>query len=141
MHIEYRDNIGEIDANMLTGFFEGWLHPHTPSELLEILRASTFISLAFETDSKRVVGFVNALSDGIQAAFIPLLEVLPEYQHHGIGTALVRRILNQLSGIGCIDLTCDTELQPFYARFGMRPAHGMILRRTWGLAPPREPEE
>ena len=36
-------------------------------------------------DAGRVVGFVTAISDGVLSAYIPLLEVLPEYQ--GAGSA------------------------------------------------------
>ncbi len=126
--IEYRDTAAGIEPSMLHGFFEGWKKPHTPERHLAILNASTHVVLAVDTEAGRVVGFVTALSDGIQAAFIPLLEVLPEYRGQGIGAALMSRMLETLHAIGCIDLTCDPELQPFYARLGMRPSHGMIIR-------------
>ena len=38
-------------------------------------------------------GFVTALSDGDFAAFIPLLEVFPEYHGQGVGSELVTRLL------------------------------------------------
>ena len=126
--IEYVDNVDGIGPEILTGFFEGWKKPHTPETHLDILKRSADVVLAVDTDAKRVVGFVTALSDGIQSAFIPLLEVLPAYRNKGIGTALMRKMLDKLSGIGCIDLTCDPELQPFYARFGMLRSSGMIIR-------------
>ena len=28
-----------------------------------------------------------------------------------------------------VDLMCDPEVQPFYARLGLRPASGMLRRR------------
>ena len=84
--------------------------------------------LAIDEESRRVVGFVTALTDGVQAAFIPLLEVLPEYRGRGIGSELMRRVLGLLSDLTAIDLTCRPELQPFYARFGMQPSVGAILR-------------
>ena len=74
------------------------------------------------------MGFVTALTDGIQSAFIPLLEVLPEYQKQGIGRALVSGMLQKLAGIQAIDLACDPKLQDFYAGFGMKPSVGMMIR-------------
>jgi GNAT superfamily N-acetyltransferase len=71
---------------------------------------------------------VTALTDGIQAGFVSLLEVLPAYRHQGIGSVLVTTILQKLKGIPAIDLTCDPELQRFYARFGMIPSVGMVIR-------------
>jgi predicted N-acetyltransferase YhbS len=81
-------------------------------------------------DGGAIVGFVTAISDGVMSAFIPLLEVLPEYQHQGIGTELVRRVLQQLDGLYMIDLCCDGDLEPFYSAFGFQTLdRGMGLRR------------
>lgn len=76
-----------------------------------------------------VVGFVNALSDGLKFAFIPMLEVLPEYKRRGIGTKLLNILFEELKNIQNIDLTCDKELQPFYEKFGMVKSCGMVLRK------------
>jgi GNAT superfamily N-acetyltransferase len=126
--IEYRDTHEGIDRSLLDGFFVGWKRPHTPEEHLRILRKSDHVVLALDTTENRVVGYITALTDHEQAAFIPLLEVLPGYQRQGIGSELVSRMLEKLRGIPAIDLTCDRELQRFYARFGMQPSTGMIIR-------------
>lgn len=126
--IRYTDLLEGVSAEMLEGFFDGWTKPRTPAEHMKILEGSDHIVLAVDADSGRVVGFVTALTDGIQAAFIPLLEILPTYRHRGIGTALVTRMLEKLKGIPAIDLTCDPELQRFYTRFGMTPSVGMAIR-------------
>ena len=78
----------------------------------------------------RVVGFITAISDGVLAAYIPLLEVLPDYRGQGIGTELVRRLLHKLNGLYMVDVLCDPGLQPFYARLGMLPSTGMMIRRV-----------
>ena len=62
------------------------------------------------------------------SAFIPLLEVLPEYQRRGIGSELVRRMLLLLADTYMIDLCCDEELVGFYERFGLADGSG------WGSA-------
>ena len=74
------------------------------------------------------MGFVNAVSDGVQAAYLPLLEVLPEYQKQGIGSELVKRMLASLSGLYMIDLVCDDNLVPYYERLGMREFKAMGIR-------------
>jgi predicted N-acetyltransferase YhbS len=56
------------------------------------------------------------------------LEVLPSWQGRGIGTELMRRMLDTLAGIYMVDLLCDEELQPYYERLGMRRATGMLVR-------------
>lgn len=126
--ITYTDTLVQIAPDMLHGFFHGWKKPHSPEEHLAILKNSDYIVLALDTEIPRVVGFINALTDHLQSAFIPLLEVLPEYQGRGIGSELVRRMLAKFQRLPAIDLTCDPHLQPFYARFGMTPSVGMIIR-------------
>lgn len=90
--------------------------------------------LAVDPAADRVVGFVTAISDGVQSAFITLLEVLPGYRDRGIGTELMRRILQKLEPIPNVDLMCDPEVVGFYERFGMLPAAGMVLRKRPGAA-------
>ena len=127
--IRYTDKVGDLTPKDLQGFFVGWHKPRTPKEHLDILKGSDHVVLAIDDEAKRVVGFVTAISDGVQAAFIPLLEVLPEHQADGVGTELMRRMLQALEPIPCIDLMCDPESQPFYERLGLARSVGMILRR------------
>lgn len=122
-------SVDPISSSQLHGFFVGWPDPPSPETHLAILRRSDAVVLAVDDESAQVVGFVNALSDGVLSAFIPLLEVLPAYQGRGIGSELVRRLLAQLSDLYAVDLLCDADVQPFYARLGLQPAQGMMLRR------------
>lgn len=128
MKLRYQQTCEGITAEQLIGFFTHWRNPRTATEHLEILRGSDYVVLALDERDERVVGFVTALTDGVQAAFIPLLEVLPEYRGRGIGSELMRRVLGLLSDLTAIDLTCRPELQTFYARFGMQPSVGAVLR-------------
>ncbi|MTD14281.1 GNAT family N-acetyltransferase [Nakamurella sp. YIM 132087] len=79
--------------------------------------------------AERVVGFVTAVSDGVLAAYLPLLEVLPEFQGQGIGSELVRRMLDLLGGLYMVDVVTDPDVVPFYERFGMVPGTALMLRR------------
>ena len=125
--IAYHDTLGQVTVEQLTGFFVGWPSPPSPATHLRLLRNSAHVVLAiYETGE--VVGFVTALSDGILAASISLLEVKPAYQGQGIGTELMRWMLSKLEHLYMVDLGCDPALQPFYARVGMVPSTGMMLR-------------
>jgi len=126
--IRYAPSCQGIVANQLEGFFVGWCHPPTPEEHLRILQASDVIALAIDQEADRVIGFVTAITDGVLSAYLPLLEVLPSYQGQGIGSALVRHVLDQLGELRMIDLTCDPNVQPFYARLGLVPSTGMMIR-------------
>ena len=127
--IRYSATLEGVSPAQFEGFFVGWQHPFSGEEHLRMLAGSAFTELAIDEQSGRVVGFIGALSDGVQGAFITLLEVLPDYQGQGIGQGLMERMLQQLSHIQTIELMCDHDLIPFYQRFGMTPTNGMVLRR------------
>lgn len=127
--IEYITDLNKIEPKDLKGFFAGWKKPLTEYEHFEILKNSSYFVIAYDTNKSKVVGFINALSDNVNFAFIPMIEVLHEYQHQGIGSNLMRRMLKLLDNITCIDLTCDEEMQSFYEQFGMMKSNGMIIRK------------
>jgi ribosomal protein S18 acetylase RimI-like enzyme len=123
--IWYSHTIEGVTPEHLDGFFEGWPNPPSPETHLRILQNSDHVVLAIDGGTNAVVGFI---SDGVLTARIPLLEVLPGYRQVGIGSELVRRMLEQLGDLYAVDLLCDADLQPFYARLGVRPAPAMMVR-------------
>jgi ribosomal protein S18 acetylase RimI-like enzyme len=121
--------IGEED---LAGFFEGWTRKPSASILLAVL-AGSYCSVIARTRDGRVIGIVSAISDGVLSAYIPLLEVLPEFRGRGVGSRLLQLVLTRLDGLYMIDLTCDEDLVPFYLPFGMKVSQGMSLRRPQSI--------
>ena len=132
--IAYETDVSGVRAEDLIGFFVGWPTAPSPDRHLALLHGSDYVVVARDSETGRVVGFVSAHSDGVLSAYIPLLEVLPTYQSRGIGTELVRRLLELLEGLYMIDLACDEDLVPFYERFGMERWVGMGLRNRNALA-------
>ncbi len=126
--IVYRDSFQDLTEERLEGFFHGWPNPPSSKQLLKILKHSTYVVLSLDEESGKVIGFVNALSDQVLTAYIPLLEVLPEYRGKGIGSELMRRMLKRLESYYTIDLLCDPDLEPFYSKAGMSKATGMMIR-------------
>jgi ribosomal protein S18 acetylase RimI-like enzyme len=122
----YTVGVDDVPVDALTGFFVGWPSPPTAGALHEVLAGSTACVLAREADE--VVGFINALSDGCLAAYLPLLEVRPEYQGRGIGTELVRQMLDLLGDVYMVDVVCDADVAPFYERLGLSRLVGMAHR-------------
>ena len=74
------------------------------------------------------MGFVNAISDGVLSAYIPLLEVLPAHRGKGLGRELMERIFVQLQGLYMVDVSCDPEIRPFYESLGMTAGVSMLRR-------------
>jgi ribosomal protein S18 acetylase RimI-like enzyme len=125
----YTSSLKDVSPEMLEGgFFVGWPNPPSSEMHYKLLKNSYKAVIVIEKDTKQVVGFINAVSDGVLSAYIPLLEVLPEYQNQGIGKKLIQLLLEELKDIYMIDLMCDKELQPYYEKVGMVKAKGMISR-------------
>lgn len=126
MKIRFTNDPKAISAESLDGFFVGWPdHPDTETHL-RILRNSYAVWLALEGD--RCVGFINALSDDVFYAYIPLLEALPEFQKRGIGRELVERMLETLDAMYAIDVVCDPAVEDFYRSLDFQKYGSMIKR-------------
>ena len=95
----YRNSLDSISPDMLNGFFEGWPNPPNPETHLKLLKNSSRVVIALDDKTNQVIGFITAISDGVLSAYIPLLEVLPEYKNKGIGIELVNRMLKELDHI------------------------------------------
>ncbi|MVN89084.1 GNAT family N-acetyltransferase [Deinococcus sp. HMF7620] len=115
-----------ISPAQLTGFFVGWPNPPSPETFHRLLAGSYRFVLALQNG--QVIGFVQAISDGVLTAFIPLLEVHPDHQGQGIGRALMERMLTELGDLYATDLACDDDLVPFYEGLGLRQANLMFRR-------------
>lgn len=120
-----------IDRNLnqeltLEGFFVGWPKHPSPLTHYEILKNSFSVWIAL--DGERCVGFINALSDWVFYSYIPLLEVLPDYQGKGIGSELLSRMVQALDEMYAIDIVCDESIESFYTQKGFSGLVGTVKR-------------
>lgn len=127
--VNYTERVEDLTAaDLRGGFFVGWPNAPSPETHLRVLQGSDYVVLAHDETTGMVIGYVTAITDGVLAAYIPHLEVLPAYQGQGIGTVLTQRMLARLGDLYMIDLLCDAAVQPFYQRVGMQRAVGMCVR-------------
>lgn len=126
--IRLQADLTGITPDHLGGFFVGWPNPPAPDTFYRLLAGSYRISLAVDEEAGHMVGFAQAISDGVLTAFIPLLEVRPEYQGAGLGRRLMEDLTAQLGHLYAVDLACEDDLVPFYARLGYARSTAMIRR-------------
>ncbi len=108
------------------GFFENWaIYPDKNKHRQILLRSYRAI---VAIDDNKIIGFINIISDGVLSAYIPLLEVIPEYRNRGIGIKLVELAIEEMKEIYMLDLSCDDNLLAFYKKFGMHESNAMIIR-------------
>lgn len=124
--IIYSDQLDQLTPLQLDGFFVGWPNPPSNAKRLKILQGSYAVWLAY--DGGTLVGLINAISDGVLTAHIPLLEVLPSHQGRGIGSVLVKRMQQSLANLYAIDVVCDDDVKAFYKKLGLFECNAMILR-------------
>jgi len=125
MNLEYLTKIpptGEFWNLFLT---TGWNDEYrfTPGRLAEAIKESWCAVSVYEGD--RLVGFGRVVSDGVLHAMIYDLIVDPEFQHRGIGSEILRLLIDRCrdARIPDIQLFCARGKKAFYERhgFAVRP--------------------
>lgn len=124
--IIYSNDKRNVEQLTTLGFFVGWPNPPSDKTLKKILGSSQHVYLAMDKD--RLIGFINAISDQVLSAYIPLLEVLTEYQGRGIGQTLVTKMKEDLQKYYMIDICCDQDVLSFYEGQGFKRGHSVMIR-------------
>ncbi len=126
--IIYKNSLDGITKDQLEGFFVGWKKKPSKEKLFKLLENSYKICLAVDGETTQVIGLITAISDKVLSAYIPFLEVLPEFQNQGIGKELLKRLLGELDNLYMIDLSCDPEMQEWYQKSDLAKSVGMRRR-------------
>jgi GNAT superfamily N-acetyltransferase len=116
----------------------GWnsIYNATPKDL-ELANKNSWIVLS-AYDGGKLVGFGRVVTDFVLHAMIYDMIVLREYQNKGIGTMILKRLLQKCKekNIRDIQLFCAKGKRAFYEKhsFEARPddAPGMQLRKNAG---------
>jgi ribosomal protein S18 acetylase RimI-like enzyme len=81
----------------------------------------------FVYHATQLIGFGRAISDGVYQAAVYDVAVVPEFQDKGIGTIIMKKILESLSGCNVI-LYASPGKEEFYRKMGLRKMKtGMAL--------------
>ena len=101
----------------------GWTNYLERIDILEEAYANSLCVLG-AYDSDRLVGIIRAVGDGQTIVFVQDIIVLPKYQRKGIGTKLLKAVLEKFKNVYQMELlTDDTEkTAAFYRSAGFVPA-------------------
>ncbi len=102
------------------------------SRFAQMMRGATRTVVAFDGD--RVVGFGRALTDGASNGYISTLAVASDYRRLGIGTELVRRLMEVQASPGQMTwvLRAGQGSEKFWSRLGFTRSHcAMELPRRY----------
>lgn len=107
----------------------GWTNYTARPEMLKVAYENSLLTLAAYED-KALVGIVRTVGDGASIVFIQDLLVRPEFQRKGIGTALMKAVLERYPAVYQMELmTDDTEkTAAFYQSIGFQRAESLGCR-------------
>lgn len=100
----------------------GWSsYTGQPEALKRGLENSLLVLAAY--DGERLCGLLRAVGDGQTVVLIQDILVSPAYQRRGVGTALMRAVLERFDHVRQIQLTTDNtpKTVAFYESLGFRP--------------------
>lgn len=100
----------------------GWTNYTSCPEMLEkAYKNSLCILGAFEKE--KLVGVVRVVGDGISIVFVQDILVLPKYQRQGVGSALMRAVLEKYASVYQVELLTDSteKSKAFYSSVGLVP--------------------
>lgn len=100
----------------------GWLFYIKHPDVLEKSYANSLCTLG-AYDGEKLVGIIRCVGDGYTILFIQDLLVLPAYQRRGIGTRLVKTLLERYERVYQIELATDNTENTiaFYKSLGFTP--------------------
>ena len=100
----------------------GWSNYYEHPEMLKKAYAGSLCTLAAYED-ETLTGIIRCVGDGYSILFIQDILVYPEHQHKGIGTALMKAVLEKYPHTYQIELATDNTEKTisFYKSLGFRP--------------------
>ena len=103
-----------------------WADKRTVGQIEKSLRHSACYGVRLDNEQK-LVGFARVISDFATTYYLCDVIVDPEYQHQGLGKALVSHIeaLPEFSGLRGILITRDAHA--LYAKFGYEVLNGRVM--------------
>jgi len=128
--IELDDDVGRIDRKEVHRFLSEeayWAtgRPRATQDRL-IAEASRVVGLY---DGDRQIGFCRAFSDGLAAAYLADVYVLPAYRGRGLGEELVREMIDNGPYAHVKWLLHTTDAHALYRTFGFGDPSFRVLER------------
>ena len=120
MDYDWSDELAGVDFDELSQLYRiAPLGEKPPDALRTVFGNSMFC--CFVRSAGALVGAGRALADGRDVAYVADVAVHPDHQGHGLGRAVVRRLVEQAGGHKKILLYANPGTEPFYAGLGFLP--------------------
>jgi len=124
MSIYYKTDLENITQESLQELFLSveWESGKFPNELLKAIVGSHSVITAW--DGEKLIGLINALSDGALTAYFHYMLVHPNYQGKKIGKEMMEMMLDKYKGYQTKVLIAYPNVIEFYENFGFKTEDG-----------------
>lgn len=104
----------------------GWTNYLERVDILQQAYANSLCVLG-AYDSEKLVGIIRAVGDGQTIVFVQDIIVLPEYQRKGIGTKMMKAVIDKYHGVYQMELLTDNteKTKEFYHSVGFTASDEM----------------
>lgn len=114
--------IEKADLNQLVKLYRTagwWSEKNDNVSFLEQLVKNSFL-FAGAYDGELLIGMGRSISDGVSDSYIQDVTVLPQYRNRGIGSQIIRTLVDELKsrGINWIGLIGEPGTEHFYQELG-----------------------
>ena len=126
MNISFTDKTDNITVEALESLFASvkWKSAKYSDQLLQAINGSHSVVTAW--DGEKLVGLINALSDGALTAYFHYMLIDPNYQDLGIGKKLIDIMLDRYKDYPAKVLIAYPEVTEFYKKCGFQQEEGMV---------------
>ncbi|TYP73333.1 acetyltransferase (GNAT) family protein [Paenibacillus methanolicus] len=124
MSIRYTSNLEGMTKEALQDLFLSveWESAKYPSELLQAMKGSHSIVASWDGD--KLIGIINALSDGVLTVYFHYMLINPSYQGKGIGSSMMDMMLGRYKGCKTKVLISYPSAVEFYHKCGFSQEDG-----------------
>ena len=112
----------------------GWWEEHYDADGLDALIKGSFaFAIAVDASTGNAIGMGRAISDGVSDAWLQDIVVLDDYRKHGIGRAIIQKLLDHCisKGLTWIGLVAEPGTKEFYKPLGFDtlPGEPMVYKK------------
>jgi GNAT superfamily N-acetyltransferase len=120
MLIKYKDIKNFNEAALKDLFLSvSWESGKYPERLQSAMQNSHTVVSAW--DGEVLVGLINALSDNVMTVYFHYMLVHPQYQFNGVGTKMMKMMLEKYKDFKTKFLVSYESAERFYGKFGYKP--------------------
>ena len=117
----------QIEPGQLQGLLRqtGWANQRGIEGIQKMLQGTPLTLGAWEGD--RLVGFARVVTDGIYRALIDDVVVEESKRGTGIGSELMRQLIERLTEVEEVFLHCGEQVVPFYEKHRFERSYGGVI--------------